>query len=76
MLLSRTVVVVTIASIRRAECRILACERCDRTADAPFSQALATLGIAPEGADFFMCEPAHCPACGAKILEHTLTELV
>ena len=76
MLLSQTVIAVTIASIRRAECRIGACESCDRTVDTSFSQALEALRIAPEGTDFFMCEPAHCPACGAAILEHKLVELV
>ena len=76
MLLSKVVVAVTIASIRRAECRIGSCERCDRTADQPFSRALDTIDIAPPGAGYFMCEPAHCPACGAAVFEHTLIELV
>jgi hypothetical protein len=76
MLLSKTIVAVSTNSIRRAEARIGACEGCDRTADRPFGVVLGTLGIAPPGAEFLMCEPGRCPACGGAVLEHTLVELV
>jgi hypothetical protein len=76
MLLSRTIVAVSTSSIHRAETRIGACEGCDRTADRPFGVILGTLGIAPAGADFLMCEPARCPACGGAVFEHTLVEMI
>ena len=74
--LSKTIVAVSISTIRRAEARIVACESCDRTADTPFGRILDELGGHPSGAQYLMPEAARCPACGAAILEHHLIEPV
>ena len=76
MISYKNVLAVTAGTIRRAEVRIVACQFCDESADTPFSQAVGELAIAPEGTEFFMCEPARCPLCGAGLLEHDRVELL
>lgn len=72
-----TVIVVSIATIRRAEGRLIACERCERTVDTPFHEVLASVTKAGPGlAEYFLSEPAHCPGCAGPIFEDTLVELV
>ena len=71
----RKIIAVSIGTIRRGECRISACEHCDRTADTPFGHVLASSDIEFRGAEVVMSEPAHCPACGKCLLEHTLVEV-
>lgn len=70
------VIVVSIATIRRAECQISACERCERTVDTPFYEVLASATRTQAGvAEYFLSEPAHCPGCAGPIFEDTLVEL-
>jgi len=73
--LSGTIVAVSIATVRRAECQIASCERCDRTADIPFHRVLDWLSIGPAPAHYVMPQAARCPRCGGFVLEHTLIEL-
>jgi hypothetical protein len=74
--LSKTIVAVSISTIRRAEARIVACESCDRTADTPFARILDHLGGRAPGVQYLMPEAARCPACGAAVLEHNLIESI
>jgi hypothetical protein len=71
------VIVVSIATIRRAERRVAACERCERTVDTPFYEVLAGVTRTRSGgfAEYFLSEPAHCPGCAGPIFEDTLVEL-
>lgn len=71
------VIVVSIATIRRAERRVAACERCERTVDTPFYEVLAGVTRTRSGglAEYFLSEPAHCPGCAGPIFENTLVEL-
>ena len=73
----KTIVAVSIGTIRRAETRIAACEQCDRTADTRFDCVLASLTSTPvQGIEYVMAEPARCPACGGAVFEHTLVSFI
>lgn len=70
------ILVVSIATIRRAERRIAACERCERTVDTPFFEVLATITrTRADLSEYFLSEPAHCPSCAEPVFENTLVEL-
>jgi hypothetical protein len=72
---SSVVIVVSITTIRRAERRITACERCEQTVDTPFSEVLASVTKTRDPAGFFLSEAAHCPGCAGPVFEDTLVEL-
>jgi hypothetical protein len=72
-----SLVAVSIATIRKAEAAIGACQECDPTADVPFSELLGH--VAPseqQPTQYVMSEPARCSRCGEPVLEHTLVELL
>ena len=72
----KTIVAVSMGTIRHAETRIAACEQCDRTADTRFDCVLASMTATPDQViEYVMSEPAHCPACGKPVLEHHLAVL-
>lgn len=73
--LHKTIVAVSISTIRRAERHFLACESCDRTSDTPFSRVLDRMGGDIPGVQYLMPEAARCPACGAPVFEHNLVEM-
>jgi hypothetical protein len=70
----RTIVAVSLNTVRRAEARISACQKCDPTVDSRFDSVLADLVPVPGAVEVVMCEPARCPGCNAEIFEHTLVE--
>lgn len=72
---STVVIAVSMATTRKAELEILACECCDRTVDASFSCLLDRVTGRPAGVAYVLPEPARCPSCGADVLEHTLVEV-
>jgi hypothetical protein len=70
------ILVVSIATIRRAERAIAACEGCERTVDTPFYEVLsAVTKTRADFAEYFLSEPARCPSCAEPIFENTLIEL-
>jgi hypothetical protein len=73
--LDKTIVAVSISTVRRAERRFIACEHCDPTADTPFGRVLDAVGGNVADVRYLMPEAAHCPGCGAPIFEHHLVEL-
>lgn len=73
--LSKTIVAVSISTIRRAEARVVACENCDPTSDTPFARVLDAIRGHDNGIEYLMPESAQCPACGARVFEHNLVEL-
>ena len=73
---SPVILVVSIATIRRAERRIAACECCERTVDTPFFRVLAEVTrTRTDLAEYFLSEPARCPACAEPVFENTLIEV-
>ena len=70
------ILVVSIATIRRAERAIAACECCERTVDTPFFEVLAHITrTQADLAEYFLSEPAHCPSCAEPVFENTLIEV-
>ena len=70
------ILAVSIATIRRAERRITACQSCDRTVDTPFYEILARVTrTRADLAEYFLSEPARCPCCDEPVFEDTLVEV-
>ena len=70
------IIVVSVATIKRAESAIAACECCERTVDTPFFEVLSRVTrTRAELAEYFLSEPAHCPSCAEPIFETTLIEI-
>jgi hypothetical protein len=69
----QVVVLVDTATIRKAESFIERCEHCDAAAPFPLKAILDWItSSSPSVTDYVLEVPAHCPNCGAELLEDAL----
>jgi hypothetical protein len=71
----QNVVLVAVATLRKAERFIESCEHCNPDAEMPFDSILDRLtGSDPSVTDYLLERPAGCPNCHRDVLERTLVE--
>jgi uncharacterized protein with PIN domain len=70
------VVLIDVATLRKAEQLIESCENCNREgAEIPFDNILDRVtGSDPSVTDYILEVPAKCPNCRREVLEKTLIE--